>query len=130
MNNKSIKKIFFIDKDLVKNFAKISGDMNPIHLSEDYAANTIFKKPIAHGMLLGSLISNVLANDFPGEGSIYLSQNLTFKKPIFLDTEVEIQLSLQEIIEKKSIAIIKTDVYVGDVCVIEGNATVQNKNVF
>ena len=69
-------------------FAKISGDDNPIHLDEEYANNSIFKQKIAHGFLVGSLISAVIAKDLPGNGTIYLSQNLKFLAPVFLNETI------------------------------------------
>lgn len=60
----------------VEVFAELSGDNNPIHLDEDYASKSIFKKPIVHGILTAGLISSVIANRLPGEGSIYLGQDL------------------------------------------------------
>jgi len=69
-------------------FAKISGDDNPIHLDEEYAKNSIFKQKIAHGFLVGSLISAVIAKDLPGNGTIYLSQNLKFLAPVFLNETI------------------------------------------
>lgn len=73
----------FTDDD-VRAFAQISGDSNPVHLDEDYAAGTQFGRRIVHGMLTASLISATIANDLPGKGTIYLSQNLQFKAPVFI----------------------------------------------
>jgi len=73
----SLSKI--ISEEDLQLFAKISMDNNPIHLDETFAKTTRFKKRIAHGMLVASLISSVLANKLPGPGTIYLSQSLTFK---------------------------------------------------
>ena len=129
MIRKTFKRKFLIDNELVKKFAKVSGDNNPIHLSDEYAKDTIFKKPIAHGMLIGSLISNVIANDFPGEGSIYLSQNLVFKKPIYVGSMIEIRLDQLNIKKDKPIATIQTNVFVNNECVIEGSAIVLNDNL-
>ena len=65
----------FTDED-VRSFAAISGDKNPVHLDDEYAAKTQFKKRIAHGMLTAGLISAILGTQLPGEGSIYLGQTL------------------------------------------------------
>jgi 3-hydroxybutyryl-CoA dehydratase len=65
-------------------FAQASGDTNPVHLDEAYAAKTQFGRRIAHGMLTASLISAVLGNDFPGPGSIYLKQEVRFRAPVFV----------------------------------------------
>ena len=66
----------------VRNYAEACGDVNPIHLDDAYAKKSKFGRRICHGMLTGSLISNCIGTKFPGEGSIYLSQNLKFIKPV------------------------------------------------
>ena len=76
----SIKKILR-EEDVIK-FAQVSGDFNPVHLDENFAQKTIFKKRIAHGFLTASLISTVIASDLPGPGSIYLSQTIKFLAPV------------------------------------------------
>jgi 3-hydroxybutyryl-CoA dehydratase len=83
-----------ITKELVINFSKVSGDENPIHLDEDYSKNTIFKKPIAHGMLLASFFSKIISEVYPGHGSIYLSQTLNFLKPCFVGEEINVKITL------------------------------------
>ena len=76
-------KKFQISEDMINGFAKYTGDKNPVHLNEEFASKTIFKTRIAHGFLVGSLISSVLGNDFPGNGTIYLSQSMKFMKPVY-----------------------------------------------
>jgi 3-hydroxybutyryl-CoA dehydratase len=73
----------FTDED-VRTFARISGDDNPIHVDDAYAATTQFGRRIVHGIFTASLISAILANDLPGPGTIYLGQNLKFTKPVFI----------------------------------------------
>lgn len=73
----------------VRQFAEVSGDTNPLHLDATYAATTIFKRPVVHGMLVGSLFSQLLGTQFPGLGSIYLQQNLRFLKPVFVGETVK-----------------------------------------
>jgi 3-hydroxybutyryl-CoA dehydratase len=68
----------------VYSFAGITGDMNPIHINQEYAKKTIFKDRIAHGILSLGLISNVLGNKLPGPGSIYAAQSCQFTKPVFI----------------------------------------------
>lgn len=65
----------------VENFSRLSGDINPVHLDENYARHTLFGERIIHGMLVASLISTVLGTILPGKGSIYLSQELSFRAP-------------------------------------------------
>lgn len=72
----------------VKAFAGISGDHNPVHLSEEYAKNSRFKNRIAHGLLTASFFSAIFGTKLPGEGCVYAGQNLQFKKPIYLGDTV------------------------------------------
>lgn len=81
-----VRKIFTADE--VAAFAKISGDANPIHLDEAYAAGTVFGKCIVHGMLVASLFSRLLGMELPGEGTIYLGQSLRFTAPVYVGEEV------------------------------------------
>ena len=77
-----------ITEEEVTLFARISGDDNPIHLDAEYAKNSIFKQKIVHGFLVGSLISAAIAKELPGNGTIYLSQNLKFLAPVFMDDTI------------------------------------------
>ncbi len=78
----------------VRLFAQISLDDNPIHLDEDYAANSIFQQRVAHGMFTGSMFSRIFGGIYPGEGSIYLSQDLRFLKPVFFDQPITAKVEL------------------------------------
>lgn len=77
-----------ITDDVVRGFAQLTEDCNPLHLDEEYASGTIFKKRIAHGMIGAGLISAVLGTKLPGLGSIYLSQELKFKAPVYIGETV------------------------------------------
>lgn len=88
----------FISCDDVEAFAELSGDKNNIHLDDEAAASSIFGKRIVHGMLVGSLISAVIGTILPGEGTIYLEQDLKFLAPVFLGDTVTAQVSVNEII--------------------------------
>jgi acyl dehydratase len=81
----------------VEAFAAISGDHNPLHLDPEYAATTAFGECIAHGMLTGALISAAIAMQLPGPGSVYLSQNIQFRTPVFLGDTLTVTL---EVIDK------------------------------
>jgi acyl dehydratase len=91
-------------------FAQISGDFNPIHLDAGFAKQTMFKKPIVHGFLYASMISNIIANDLPGPGSIYLKQVLNFKKPVFYDDVLTATVVIEEIKFEKSIYTLQTTI--------------------
>lgn len=83
-------------------FAGVSGDFNPAHVNAEYAKTTMFGQRIAHGMLSAGFISNVLANQLPGPGTIYLGQELKFVKPVFLGDTVTATVTVTEKIEEKN----------------------------
>jgi 3-hydroxybutyryl-CoA dehydratase len=114
-----------IDEALVNNFAKLSGDFNPLHMDEEYASTTNFGKRVCHGMLLASFFSQLVGMYLPGKNSLYFSQTLNFRNPCFVDDNITIK---GEIIEKKSnmkLIIIKTTIHNQDgKCLIDGIAKV------
>lgn len=99
----------FSDAD-VRAFAELSGDRNPVHLDAEYAAATQFKERIVHGMLVSSLFSTLLGVHLPGEGSIYVSQDIQFRAPVHLDEEVTATVEVTAIREDKPIITLKTTV--------------------
>jgi 3-hydroxybutyryl-CoA dehydratase len=72
-----------ITDDTIRAFAEVTGDTNPVHLDDDYAAGTRFGRRIAHGMIAAGLVSATLANDLPGPDTVYLNQTLKFKLPVY-----------------------------------------------
>jgi acyl dehydratase len=95
------------DED-VRTFADLTGDHNPVHLDENYASSTRFGRRIAHGMLTASLISSVLANKLPGEGTVYLSQTLKFVAPVHLGDTVTARVTVTDVREDKPLATLET----------------------
>ena len=95
------------DED-VRAFAELTGDRNPVHLDEEYAARTRFGRRIAHGMLGASLISAVLANELPGRGTVYLSQTLKFTAPVFLGDTVTARVVVKHVREDKPVVTLET----------------------
>jgi acyl dehydratase len=95
------------DED-VRAFAALTGDHNPVHLDEEYAAGTRFGRRIAHGMLGASLISAVLANELPGRGTVYLSQTLRFTAPVFLGDTVTARVVVKHVREDKPVVTLET----------------------
>lgn len=77
------------DED-VENFSTLSGDTNPLHLDDEYAKTTSFGKRLVHGMLLGSLCSQLVGMHIPGKRCLYLSQTLSFKKPVFIGDTITV----------------------------------------
>ena len=109
----------------VRDFARASGDTNPVHLDDDYAAGTRFGRRIVHGMLTASLISAILGNDLPGHGTIYLGQDLKFKAPVFIGDTVTVAVEIVKYREDKRIATLRTVCTKADgTVVIEGEAVV------
>lgn len=93
---------------VVRAFAELSGDFNPIHLDEEFAAKTRFKKRIAHGMISGALISAVLGYEFKERKVVYLSQTMKFIAPVFLDDTITATAIVTQIREDKPIVTIET----------------------
>lgn len=97
-----------VTDQMVRQFAELSGDQNPIHLDEAFAAGTRFKRRIAHGMLTSCFISRLLATELPGPGAVYLGQTLKFTGPVYIDDEVEITAKITAIREDKGILTLET----------------------
>ena len=115
-----------ITEDDILLFALVSGDHNPIHLDAEYAEKSLFGKRIAHGFLIGSLISAVLGNDMPGPGSIYLGQTLKFLAPIHIGDTVTVIVKVVALREDKRIITLHTDcTNQHGTLVLSGEATVK-----
>lgn len=93
----------------VATFAEISGDRNPLHLDENFAKGTRFGARIAHGGFTFAIISAVLGMELPGPGTVYMSQNLKFLKPVFFDDTITATVELTAIRTDKGIITCKTD---------------------
>lgn len=113
-----------VQEEDVVNFARLSGDDNPVHLDEDYAATTPFKERIAHGMLTASYISALLGAHLPGPGAIYLSQSLAFKRPVRLGDTVLARVEAVGLEAERSRATFACRCAVGGKIVLEGEAVV------
>ena len=105
-------------------FSGVSGDTNPLHLNEDFAAATAFKSRIAHGMLSASLLSTVFGTKLPGPGCVYLSQNLRFKAPVRSGDTVLAKATVAEIQTDRRKVTFDCVCTVGETVVIEGEATI------
>lgn len=109
----------------VVGFAEVSGDRNPIHLSEHFAAKTPFKTRIAHGLYTASLISALLGTRLPGPGAIYLSQSLHFRAPVKIGDTVTVSVEVVELMPEKNRARLACECRVGDTVVLDGEALVK-----
>ena len=109
----------------IANFAAVSGDINPVHLSEQFGKAGMFEGRIAHGMLSASFISAVIANRLPGPGAIYLSQTLNFRAPVRIGDTVDVVVEVVELIDKGRRARLHCECLVGDTVVLDGEAQIK-----
>ena len=106
-------------------FAEITGDRNPIHLSEHFAAKTPFKGRIAHGLYTAGLISAVIGTRLPGPGAIYISQTLRFLAPVKIGDTVDATVEVVDLSEQRQRATLSCQCKVGTMVVLEGEAIVK-----
>ncbi len=109
----------------VVGFAQLTGDRNPIHLSEHFAAKTPFGRRIAHGLYTASLISAVLGTRLPGPGAVYISQTLNFRAPVKIGDTVVVTVTVAELMPEKSRARLTCVCAVGGEVVLDGEALVK-----
>jgi 3-hydroxybutyryl-CoA dehydratase len=112
-----------VTEEVLEHFAEATGDRNPIHFDEDYAARTRFGGRIAHGLLVGGIISSLLANELPGPGTVYLGQELSFRAPVRIGDEVRCEVEVTEVGERGRVTL-ATRAWVGDTLVVDGVARV------
>ncbi|GLI24822.1 MULTISPECIES: MaoC family dehydratase [Xanthobacter] len=106
-------------------FAELTGDRNPIHLSQHFAARTPFGGRIAHGLYTASLISAVLGTRLPGPGAVYISQTLNFRAPVRIDDTVEVEVRVVELIPERFRARLSCICTVKGEVVLDGEAWVK-----
>lgn len=111
-----------ITDEMVRLFAELTGDKNPIHLDDEYAKHSKFGRRIAHGMLVSSFISTIIATDYPGEGSIYVNQELNFLLPCYIGDKLVYRIN--EIEEENGKYTLSTLVFRDDICILSGKAFV------
>lgn len=120
-------KEFSFSQDQVDAFAKITGDDNPIHTNDEYAKKSIFKRRIMHGFLTGSIFSKVFGTLFPGEGTVYLKQNMSFLQPMFVEEVYTANFEIIEHDKKKNRAKVKTTITnEHEIITLTGEALIQN----
>ncbi len=125
-NNFSLE--FSYTQEDVEAFGSITGDNNPIHLVEEYASKTIFKTRIIHGFLAGSIFSRIFGMYYPGEGTIYLKQDMKFIAPMFVNVTYGATVEVLEVIKEKGRARLRTFIkdQSGEI-VLDGEALIQNE---
>ncbi|WP_040260938.1 MULTISPECIES: MaoC family dehydratase [Pseudomonas] len=105
-------------------FAALSGDRNPVHLDDEFAAKTIFRERIAHGMITGALISAAVACELPGPGTIYLGQQMSFVKPVKPGDTLTVRLEILEKLPKFKVRIATRVFNQADELVVDGEAEI------
>jgi 3-hydroxybutyryl-CoA dehydratase len=109
----------------VVGFAEVTGDRNPVHLSEHFAAKTPFGTRIAHGLYTASLISAVLGTRLPGPGAIYVAQTLNFRAPVKIGDTVEVRVEVAELVPERRRARLTCTCSVAGEVVLDGEALVK-----
>jgi len=99
---------FTITQPMIETFAKATGDYNPIHMDTEFSKAAFFKAPIAHGMLLAGIISRLIGMNFPGTGTIYLSQTLKFLKPVYVGDNLTFRLKVMDIQKERNRVLLET----------------------
>jgi 3-hydroxybutyryl-CoA dehydratase len=112
-----------VTREDIQAFADVSGDNNPLHLDEAYAAETVFKGCIAHGMLSAAYISKLLGTQLPGPGCIYLSQSLKFRAPVRPGETVDTQVEVTALDERRRKVTLVCTCKVAGTVVVDGEAT-------
>jgi 3-hydroxybutyryl-CoA dehydratase len=105
-------------------FAEVSGDINPLHLDESFAARTMFKGRIVHGMYTAAMISTVIGTRLPGPGCVYLSQSLRFRAPVRAGDEVVASATVAELFAARRRVRLETQCRVGELVVLTGEALI------
>ena len=105
-------------------FAALSGDRNPVHLDDAFAAKTIFRERIAHGMITGALISAAVACELPGPGTVYLGQQMSFVKPVKPGDTLTVRLEILEKLPKFKVRIATRVFNQADELVVDGEAEI------
>ncbi len=111
-----------ITEDLIEKFAEVSGDVNPVHMDEEFAKGTRFKGRIAHGLLTASFVSTVLGTKLPGPGSIYLHQDLVFRAPVRIDDVVTASVKIEKINWHRKVVTLSCKCVVNNRVVMGGQA--------
>lgn len=121
--------VFTITQAMVNAFAELSGDTNPVHTNPDYAATSVFKRPVIHGIFSAAIFSKVFGTEFPGEGTVYVSQTLDFKRPMYPDVAYKAQSTVLEVDAAKHTALIKTEIVDAETgkLTLTGEARIMNR---
>ena len=117
--------IIKITESMVEKFSNLSGDLNPLHMDNEFAESSLFKKRIVHGMLLSSFFSQLIGMKLPGKNALYFSQTLNFRSPCYIDDEIEIVGKVTEKSDSTQIITVSTSIFdKSKTCLIDGIAKI------
>jgi 3-hydroxybutyryl-CoA dehydratase len=114
-----------ITASMVEKFSNLSGDLNPLHMDNEFAESSSFKKRIVHGMLLASFFSQLIGMKLPGKNALYFSQTLNFRSPCYIDDEIEVVGEVTEKSDSTQIITVSTSIFnKSKTCLIDGIAKI------
>lgn len=113
-----------MSNDMVNIFAKISEDFNPVHLDSDYAEKSRYKRKIIHGLMATSLFSGLFGAKLPGEGCVYKSQNIRFKRPVYVGDTVTARVEVTSVNLPKKVITFRTRCLVKGKVMIDGESEI------
>jgi 3-hydroxybutyryl-CoA dehydratase len=117
--------IMKITESMVEKFSNLSGDLNPLHMDNEFAESSLFKKRIVHGMLLSSFFSQLIGMKLPGKNSLYFSQTLNFRSPCYIGDEIEVVGKVIEKSDSTQIITMSTSIFnKSKICLIDGIAKI------
>lgn len=120
-----VKFVVSIEESLVDEFARISGDHNPLHVDQKYAEKTQFGKRVCHGMLLASFFSRLVGMYLPGKNALYFSQTLNFESPCFIGDQITVEGEVIDKSESTRTITLKTSIHnQSGKCLVDGTAIV------
>ena len=114
-----------ITASMVEKFSNLSGDLNPLHMDNEFAESSLFKKRIVHGMLLSSFFSQLIGMKLPGKNALYFSQTLNFRSPCYIDDEIQVVGEVTEKSDSTQIITVSTSIFnKSKICLIDGIAKI------
>ncbi len=117
--------IIKITESMVEKFSNLSGDLNPLHMDNEFAESSLFKKRIVHGMLLSSFFSQLIGMKLPGKNALYFSQTLNFRSPCYIDDEIKVVGKVIEKSDSTQIITVSTSIFnKSKICLIDGIAKI------
>ena len=117
--------IIKITESMVEQFSNLSGDLNPLHMDNEFAESSSFNKRIVHGMLLASFFSQLIGMKLPGKNALYFSQTLNFRSPCYIDDEIEVIGEVTEKSDSTQIITVSTTIFnKSKTCLIDGIAKI------